>query len=83
MLVDQDEASLDRIERCRRINRKAAAKCGEHGVAPDELAIAAVYSSFDLAEAWAGRGMSAIEWLRTALDVMEENILNGEKRSGG
>lgn len=70
---EQDEvASVGRIEATRRVNRKAADKCVERGATIEEVAIAAVYSAFDIAERHAGPGQSAIEWLRTAVDVLEQ-----------
>jgi len=81
MFDDREEASAGRIEACRRINRKAAAKCSERGASNEELAIAAIYSGFDLAEGHAGEGMAAIEWFRTAIDVLEQGVMAGVRRS--
>ena len=72
---------MARIESARRINRSAAAKCAEHGVTVEELAIAAIFSAFDLAERHAGREMAAIEWLRTSIDVLEQSVMAGVRRA--
>jgi hypothetical protein len=80
MFDDREDASLARIEKVRRINRSAAVKCGQHGVTDEELAIAAAYSAFDLAERHAGPEMAAIEWMRTALDVLERAVMDGVRR---
>ena len=80
MDLDETEAqSLDRIDRIRRIYRSAAAKCAEHGATVEEAAIAAVFAAFDIAEAHAGHGASAIEWLRTGCDVLEGAIMEGRR----
>ena len=54
--------------------------CQAKGVSDEELAVAAIYFAFDLAEAYAGPGMVAIEWLRTSIDVLEQGVLNGVRR---
>lgn len=73
--------SLANIETARRINRSAAAKYGQHGVTPIEAAIAAIYSAHDLAVEATGEGaIGAVEWLRTAIDTMERQLL---EQAGG
>lgn len=83
MMTERDEQSTGRIEACRRINRKAAQMCHAKQATLEEVAIAAVYSTFDLAEAFAGREMAAIEWLRTAIDVLETGVMQGVRRPDG
>lgn len=80
MIKDNDPASTKRIESTRRIHRRAAQMCQAKGVSDEELAVAAIYFAFDLAEAYAGPGMVAIEWLRTSIDVLEQGVLNGVRR---
>lgn len=71
-----DEAtSMVHIEKCRRVNRLAANKYAEQGVSLEDIAIAAMYSAFDLALALKGNPSAAIEWARTAFDVMERGLL--------
>lgn len=73
--MTHDEAlSLEMIERCRRVNRSAAAKYAEQGVAPDDIAIAAAYSAVDLAQHNVGDPAAAIAWVRRALDVIEAGL---------
>lgn len=72
--MTEEDRSIQNIETCRRINRKAATKYAEHGVAPEDAAIAAVYSAHDLAMQIGHNQAGAIEWLRTALDVMERSL---------
>ena len=48
------------------------------GARPNDIAIAACYSAFDLAAAHKGNPIEGIEFARTALDVIERGILAGE-----
>ncbi|MCB2065402.1 MAG: hypothetical protein KDE15_02030 [Erythrobacter sp.] len=73
--------STRRIASARAIFRKAAEKCAEFGVTGEELAIAAMYAAFDIAEAHAGPGIGAIEWQRSACDVIERQVMAGGPRS--
>ena len=79
MTNEEEDRSIDRIELCRRINRKAAAQYQAHGVTPDEAAIAAIYSAHDLAMAMGHNPAEAIEWLRTALDLQEGQLLERQR----
>lgn len=80
MRLDLEGESLARIETTRALHRRLARECAAKGVTVEELAIAAVYSTFDQAEAHAGAEMAAIEWLRDAIDVLEAGIMNGHAR---
>jgi len=75
--MTDEQRSLSNIETARRINRSAAEKYMTHGVTAIEAAIAAIYSAHDLAVVGTGEGsMGAIEWLRTAIDTMERQLLD-------
>lgn len=63
------------IEKCRRVNRLAATKYAEQGVTMEDIAIAAMYSAFDLALALKGDPSKALAWARTAFDVMERSLV--------
>jgi len=76
---DLEGASLDRIERTRSIYRQAAGKCAEHGATVEEVVIASAWAAFDLAEIYTGPGPQAVEWLRTALDVIERALIAGDR----
>lgn len=80
MSDNRDQASNSRIEASRRIHRRAAQLCQAKGATVEELALAAVYFTFDLAEAHAGPEMAAVEWLRTAIDVLEQGVMTGVRR---
>lgn len=73
--------STRRIANARSIFRKAAAKCAEYGVTGEELAIAAMYAAFDIAEVHAGEGVGAVEWQRSACDVIERQLMEGGDRT--
>ncbi|MBO9510926.1 hypothetical protein [Erythrobacter sp. A6_0] len=83
MTGPDDDASLARIEATRRVLRSALAKCAERGGATaEELAIAALYAAFDIAEQHAGPEAGAVEWLRTGCDTLERGIMEGVPRRG-
>ena len=60
---------------CRDLNLRAAMRYAEHGVELPDLAIAGLFSSFDLAVAFTGGLPAAIEWMRTAVDMIENKML--------
>lgn len=79
MTNDDESLSLSAIDLCRDINRKAANQYAAKGVSPEDIALAAIYSAFDIAEQTQGPGMAAVEWLRTGLDLIERQVLAGEQ----
>lgn len=70
------DSSFANIETARRINRRAAEQYVAHGVSPADAAIAAMYSAHDLAVQAGNDEHGAIEWMRTALDAMERQMLD-------
>lgn len=71
-----------RIESARNVNRRAARLYRAAGVEPADVAIAAVYSAHDLAtDLHEGDPAAAIEWMRTALDLMERQLLDAKARA--
>lgn len=81
MTNDDENLSMKAIEVCRGLNRKAAAKYFERGISPEDVAIASLYSSLDIAMELKGDAIAAIEWLRTGLDVMERDAMAGQGRA--
>lgn len=75
---DDEHLSLSAIDLCRNINRKAANQYADRGISPEDIALAALYSAFDIAEAAKGPGMVAVEWLRTGLDLIERQLIAGK-----
>lgn len=78
MTGNDEQLSLSAIDLCRNINRQAANQYASKGVSPEDIALAAIYSAFDIAEAAKGPGITAVEWLRTALDQIERQLMAGE-----
>jgi hypothetical protein len=75
MTGNDESVSTHAIEMCRKLNRSAATKYGEHGVSAEDVAIAAAYSAFDLAADLTGSRIAAIEWLRNAVDLVERQVM--------
>ncbi|RYE38571.1 MAG: hypothetical protein EOP21_11970 [Hyphomicrobiales bacterium] len=78
MTHNDEEVSMSAIDLCRNINRKAANEYAARGVSAEDIALGAIYSAFDISEVVAGPGVCAVEWLRTALDVIERQVIAGE-----
>lgn len=78
MTGNDEEVSVSAIDLCRNVNRKAANEYAARGISPEDIALAALYSAFDISEAAKGPGMAAVEWLRTGLDVIERQVMAGE-----
>lgn len=80
MTEEQEDRSAANIETCRRLNGKLARRCLAHNVTASDVEIAAVYSAFDLANKNGRGAVAAIEWMRSALDVMESQLLASARR---
>ena len=76
MTENDEHRSVAVIEMCRRVNSAAAAKYAEQGVSIEDIAIASIYTAFDLATTLEGSPMAAVEWLRTAVDVQERDAMS-------
>ena len=68
-------------ERVRTMIRTAGAKIVLAGVEPIDVAIGMVFAAVDLAPHPHGSTHGALEWLRSAVDVMEDQLL-AEVRGG-
>lgn len=73
-------AELQQAHKVRRIIREAGGKMMAAGVLPVDVGFGTFCAALDAAECFAGEGMAAIEWLRSACDVMEQSLLNGAAR---
>lgn len=71
----QEDSSLENIDRVRRLVRRVADECGNRGVTVEDCAVGALYGTVDIAERHAGPGMGAVEWLRTAADMLEDQLM--------
>lgn len=80
MSEQDDDGFYAGVALARKINRSAADKYAEKGLTPDQIAIGAMWSAYDIAEALhEGKGIAAIEWMRSAIDIMERSIFNGDR----
>lgn len=77
MTANDEATSMKAINICRDLNRKLAMQCNAKGISAEDIAIAAVYSTYDVACGAKGHGISAIEWLRTGLDRIEADLMAG------
>lgn len=77
MTGNDEQLSMKAIDICRNLNRRAANECAKHGISPEDIGIAALYSAFDIAEEVKRDPVLAIEWLRTGIDLMERQIMEG------
>lgn len=82
-MTEQSESAFEAgVELARRINRSAANQFAKKGLDPVQIGMAAVFSAFDIAERLHdGNGVAAVEWMRTALDTIEKNIMEGGQRA--
>lgn len=80
MNIDSAAEGSEAIEMCRRVNRSAAQRYVAKGIEPVDAVIAAIYSAHDLAtDLHNGDGHAAVEYLRTALDLMERQLLEADR----
>lgn len=63
------------IEAAQRIHGKAHAKLCERGVEPIDTLIAGTYAAHQLATTLHGSPIAAVEWMRTALDTIERQVM--------
>ena len=78
-MTGHDEAVSERaIAVCRNLQRKLANECHTKGISPEDIALASLYATFDIAEGAKGPGLVAVEWLRSGLDLIERQLVAGE-----
>lgn len=65
------------IELTRKLYRKAARQCVARGVEPVDAVIGMIYACHDTAQNIGHSPASALEYMRTAMDVMERQVLEG------
>lgn len=78
MTSNDEMISEKAIGICRNLNRQLANECHAKGISPEDIALASLYAAFDIAEGAKGPGLVAIEWLRSGLDVIECQLIEGQ-----
>ena len=78
MTGNDEDISMKAIEIARDLMRKAAVECERKGISLEDVAVAALYASMDIAQRFKvdPTGFAALEWLRTGLDLCERQLLN-------
>ena len=79
MTGDDEALSMRAIEIGRTLGRSLAEKLQNEGVSREDATIASIYSAFDLATVFTGSQIAGIEWLRTAIDAVERQVLDEVK----
>lgn len=80
MTNNDESASLIAIQKCRNVNLRAAYKYHQQGVSGEDVAIASLYSTMDLATGLnGGDPIAAIEWLRNGCDMLERQLMGKEQ----
>lgn len=75
MEISDSEAAV--IETTRQLTRKLIAQVTARGVKPADATIALAYALHDAATELTGDPVSAVEWMRTAADVMDRQVMGG------
>ena len=76
MTGNDEELSIKAIEIVRDLMRKAAVECEKRGISLEDVAVAALYASVDIAQRYKGDPFGAVEWMRTGLDLMERQLMD-------
>ncbi len=79
MTGDTEELSLQAIDIVRRLVRGAAEQCETKGITSEDALLGSLYGAYDTASRVHGP-VAAVEWLRTGLDVIERQLLQGSRQ---
>lgn len=77
MTQGDENTSVEAIELTRSLHRKLDAECERRGISLEDVSIASLYATFDTAQRFNGDPHAAVEWLRTGLDLLERQLLEG------
>lgn len=78
MTGSNEEISIKAIELCRDLNRKAADEYQKRGITPEDISMASLFATFDIAQRRFGDDpFAAVEFLRTGADVLERQLIEG------
>ena len=76
MTGGDENISIKAIELVRNLQRTAADQCYRRGVTLEDVCVASLYATFDIAQRFKGDDpFAAVEWLRKGLDLMERQLL--------
>ena len=76
MTGDDEDISIEAIEKVRILGRSLAAKAHACGLSHEDITIGLGYAAFDLASDLTGSRIAGIEWMRNALDLIERQIMD-------
>lgn len=77
MTANDEDISMKAIEVVRGFMRKAADQCERQGITLEDVSVGVLYSTFDIAQRFKGDPFGAVEWLRTGIDLMERQLMEG------
>lgn len=78
MTGDDEQLSVSAIGLVRKLARNLAKQCHSQGIAAEDVAIGALFATFDVAHTFNG-DHGAVEWLRTGADLIERQLLRQAK----
>lgn len=76
-----EDPSTAATETARRIFREAAERMAGHGVPLDDIAVGMIYATQDVVAGWLGDHMEAVNWIRTAAGLQEQQLLGWAQRA--
>lgn len=76
-MYELTDAEAAIIEKTRTLTRSLVQKVTAQGVEPADATIALAYALHDAASELTGNPVSAIEWMRSATDLMERQVMGG------
>lgn len=69
------DGEIAMIEMTRRLARSLITRLADGGAQPTDIAIGMAYALHDAATELTGTATEAVEWMRTAADIMERSAL--------
>ena len=79
MTGNDETTSVKAIEMVRRLNHKLAQQCHARGITVEDVAMASLFTTFDIAQSFSG-DQGAVEWLRTGADLIERQLMEGTRQ---
>lgn len=82
MTKEEFDRLMPILEMVRRLERKLHAQLIERGIDRLDVLIGAIYAAHALSTEQHNGPIAGIEWMRTALDTIERQVLAGSKADG-